>query len=465
MAFKCTASLALVSLLGWLLLAPARAGADDADKLIAIQVQLSSADAEVRLQALKDLKSVSYRSDDPIYVDVLALLDDPNDRVRAYAAYHAYHHRDQELAAQTLLDVLTGTDDEALYAAAVNLLMTDLADPQFVAPLWNLVDNPDQYVRAHSLTMLHNRFHAADLSMIPRLREVLETDGYSAARTGAVRLLGDLAPENPAANAALIGALDNKDSSVVKEASLLLPTLGPAAEPAIPKLIVLLEDECYDCLYTGISNVLVELGEIPELRKPITDELLVLLKSDDKYLIHRASKILGEMKTTDPRVKSTALEQLNGSFWESRQLGARLLIDVFLDDPATVPPLIALLADRDKYVREYAELALTARQTAAAEAIPALIDNLDYFYAPVRANAVSALAAIGPGDSTALEATRAALSDADEAVRLQAAIALIDAGARDDNVCEVVDALCSAANDMIADHAERLRQQLAGDGR
>jgi HEAT repeat protein len=313
--------------------------------------------------------------------------------------------------------------------------------------------------------MLHKRFHAADPSMIPRLREILETDDYSVARTGAVRLLGDLAPDNPAANTALIGALDSKDSSVVKEASLLLSKLGPAAAPAIPKLVVLLENECYDCLYTGISNVLVELGDIPELREPITDELLVLLKSDDKYLIHRASKILGEMKTSDPRVKAIALDQLSGSFWESRQLGARLLIDVFLDDPATVPPLIALLTDRDKYVREYAELALAARETAAATAIPELIDNLDYFYAPVRANAVSALAAAGPGNSTALEAIRTALDDADETVRLQAAIALIDAGAGGDYVREVVDALCLSASDMIADHAERLRQELAGDGR
>jgi len=465
MAFRCTASLALASLLGWLLLAPALASADAVDKLAAIQAQMSSADAEVRLQALKDLKSISFRSDDPIYADVLALLDDPDDRVRAYAAYHAYWHRNGELARKTFLAVLAGTNDEALYAAAVNLLMTEMADPEFVAPLWNLVDNPDQYVRAHSLTMLHKRFHAAEPSMIPKLRAVIETDDYSAARTAAVRLLGDLAPDNPAANAALISALDSKDSGVVKEASLLLPTLGPAAKPAIPTLIALLEDECYDCLYTGISNVLVELGGIPELREPITDELLVLLTSDDKYLIHRASKILGEMKTTDPRVKAIALDQLNGSFWESRQLGARLLIEVFLDDPATVPPLIVLLADHDKYVREYAELALAARQTAAAAAIPALIDNLDYFYPPVRANAVSALAAVGLGDSAALEAIRAALGDADDTVRLQAAMALIDARMVDDSVRDAVDALCSSAVGVIADRAELLRQQLAGGGR
>jgi HEAT repeat protein len=444
------------------LLAPAVAVDYDAGRVAELRPLLASPETEVRLKALKDLRQVSWPRDDPAYQDVLALLEDPDGRVRSYAAWQAYLKGDAELAKSVLLTVLANTADAAaLNSAGVVLQSFGLDDKDFVPPLFALIDHPDQYVRWRSLDCIHRR-QGADEQMIPALAQVVKTDEFSTARVAAVRLLGDLAPDCRAANAALIAALDGGDAGVVNEASRLLVKLGPAAAPAVPQLVEYLKNECYDCLYTGVSKVLAELAEIPELRRPITDELLVLLRSDDKYLIHRASKILGEMRTTDPRVRDVALDQLRGTFWESRQLGARLLINVFLDDPGTIAPLIVLLKDQDKYVREYAELALAARQADAAAAIPALIANLDYFYPPVRANAVSALAAIGENGSAVQEALHAALNDADDEVKLQAALALTGLGAVDQEVRNTVDQLCESADDEIAERAELLRQQLAG---
>lgn len=462
MAFRHLIGFVVCGLLAGTLAAPTRAAEYDAAKVAGLRPLLSSPDAEVRLQALKDLRQLSWPKEDPAYPEVLALLNDPDGRVRSYAAWQAYLKRDGDLAKPVLLDVLAGTDDAAaLNAAGVVLQSFGLDDTDYVPALFALIDHPDQYVRWRSLDCIHRR-QGAEPGMVPALARMATADDFVTARVAAVRLLGDLAPGCQAANEALITALDSGDAGVVTEASRLLEELGPAAAPAIPKLVTYLENECYDCLYTGVSDVLVELADVPELRGPITDQLLVLLKSDDKYLIHRSSKILGEMKTTDPRVEEVALNQLRGTFWESRQLGARLLADVFIDDPATIPPLLALLTDRDKYVREYAELAVAARGPAAAQAIPALVDNLKHFYAPVRANAVSALAAVGPDNAKAREAIRSVLGDLDEAVVLNALTALIGFGESDAAVVAALGKLCASETEYYAHNAELLKKKLAG---
>ena len=462
MASKRTLGLLICFTVLGALLAALPAGADPPVPVEELRPLLASTDAEVRLQALKDLRRVSWPREDAVYAEVLALLDDSDGSVRAYAAYHAYRHRDPDLAKSALIDVLSGGDDAACYDATIVLLSIELDDQDLVPLLWEQIDHPNKYVRAHSLTMLHSRFAAADPARLPALRNIMESDDYPVARAAAVKLIGDLAPEHEAAREALIAALDQGDSGVVTEASRQLIDLGPAAAPAIPKLVGYLEHQCYDCLFKGVSDVLVELAAVPELRPRITDELLRLLKSDDKYHVHRASKIFAEIETDDPRVREVALQQLGAGVWELRQLGARLLIDVFLDDPATLPPLIELLADRDKYVREYAELALAARGAQAAAAIPALLDNLEHFYPPVRVNAVSALAATGSADAAVLAGIRAALADGDDTVVLEAAAALIELEQADQQVRGVLAALAQSADEDTAEQAGRLQQSMEG---
>jgi serine/threonine protein kinase len=131
--------------------------------------------------------------------------------------------------------------------------------------------------------------------------------------------------------------------------------------------------------------------------------------------------------------------------------------------PANVlDPLLASLQSGDSFTRWRGVLALGALGTAAAAAVPALVDVLDDQDDNVRWTAATTLGKIGPAAGDAVPALAAALADRGDPVihkHAAAALAAIGSAARD-----AVPGLIGALRDADADVREEVRKALSSIG-
>ncbi len=196
-----------------------------------------------------------------------------------------------------------------------------------------------------------------------------------------------------------------------------LQEIGPAAEAAVPALVVVLGDDNWS-VRSSAASALGRIGPAAEAAVPALSEAL---KDDDTDVRSSAASALGRIGPAAEAAVPALSEALKHDDSGVRRSAAFALGS---SGPAAVPALIEALKDDDTTVRSAAAFALVRIGPTAEAAVPALIEALMDDDSDVRRSAASALGRIGRVAEAAMPALGKALTDDDGDVRTAARSAL-----------------------------------------
>jgi HEAT repeat protein len=250
-----------------------------------------------------------------------------------------------------------------------------------------------------------------------------------------------------------------------------LGEIGPAASPAVPRLVPLLRSDPEPALRLGVA---VALGRI---RDPeAVPALLEAMRGEDTKLRALAVEALGGIGVRASEAVPDLVAALADDAWEERRRSrhaspldtrAEYVVNPVVDalgrigSPA-VGPLVESLRAGKAATRRRAASALAAVSPATARPVGALVLALEDVEPEVRAEAARALATVGPRAREAATALVKAMGDSAWEVRRHAANAL---GALGPDVASVsVPALEKALRDADRDVARSVSNALASLG-
>jgi pyruvate, orthophosphate dikinase len=262
-------------------------------------------------------------------------------------------------------------------------------------------------------------------------------------RHQAIAMLSDAGLEASLAMPALIKALKDRESQVRSSAAWALGRIGPDASEAIPALLDALKDDSSPYVRGDAAEALGRVARIIDQGSALDKALAALdkmgdlsysarvalqdaLADKDRYVQEQARYALmtdakfssaGEAtdKTRLEEQISSSIEGLKSPDTSTRRLALERLADIGAPAEKAIPYIsMALLNDRNVYVRMYAARALGKIGPLSDEVIPSLVNALkDSYY--VNRESVEALKKIGPAAAYVLYKS---LDDADAAYAL-----------------------------------------------
>jgi HEAT repeat protein len=246
----------------------------------------------------------------------------------------------------------------------------------------------------------------------------------------------------------LLDKLEKGDFAAKLYALDELGKLGAKAKPAVPTLIIILEDDKSpipgaaaavkeetiahpeDANPTLRSSAAATLGDIGPDAKPAIPALLKNLKDKDKYVRCVSADALAGIGSKEERVLSALKDALNDSVSEVRIDAAEALNELDPDNPDALSALIKLLKDKDPETRRDAASVLEQIQsTKINTVVPALLRAIKDPDENVRSKAAQSLGSICEKAMTVVPALVERLEkDKSSHVRIQAAQALQEYG-------------------------------------
>jgi HEAT repeat protein len=428
-------------------------------------VKLAAAEAAIRLRTADATDAVA------------AWLNAPDPRLRRKACDVARALPSPRVVAP-LARTLGDPDAEVRAAAAEALGRQASADA--VPPLLGRLDDGSPPVRVHIVAALARL--GDPRAVVPLVGKV--QDSSPEVREGVVRALGDLG--DPRASPALVLALRDQNTDVRRDALGALGRLR--ATDAIDAIAPFVTDRTPALRLAALAalgriatpdalRVLVQAlgaadGGGPLDRAPVCDALVaggaasipplhaLLAGSPSPSAASSAAWVLGALHATaeGPTIvaamrhgtlpAASALHALVGAgtpaevpvvlefvadpspvVREEALDAAAALLDPHHPDGRAVEPLAAALRDIRPSPAERAKMAALLGRTGAARAAPVLVELTRAHDTDLRLAAIDALGTLGPAEGIGTDdALLDALSSADPAVRLRAAIALEDAG-------------------------------------
>ena len=257
---------------------------------------------------------------------------------------------------------------------------------------------------------------------VPAVSEILRGRDPDA-RIRAVKALGAAGPKAAAATADLLRALGDRDEELRTAAAAALGRIGhgPEAKAAIPALIAALKDPDWKVR----QHAAVALGQIGPMTDRVIAALIVGLKDPEEAVALRASDaltligtsalppVLALLRDEDRAVRQSAIGTLVDFGRAAHTPGDETEAHARERAAAARAALRSALGDRDERVRFGASEAL---RRLGKEAVPDLIAALGDPSAATRLGAAQTLGAIGGEARAALDALRRRRDDPDPAV-------------------------------------------------
>jgi len=195
---------------------------------------------------------------------------------------------------------------------------------------------------------------------IPALIDALQ-DKDETVRTNAMRSLGTIGQSPELAVPALVGGLKREIPGDAREsASEALIKFGPAAKPAVPALIALLNENDLS-LDTSVAPVLGAIGPGAQDAEPA---LLAILRGSNDQVRLEAADALGKIGRDQAEAVAVTTPILEAEDWQDRMRAAGVLKDLGPAAATSVPALTKALNDKDRDVRRAAAVSLAQIATA-----------------------------------------------------------------------------------------------------
>jgi len=258
-------------------------------------------------------------------------------------------------------------------------------------------------------------------AVTPTLLKMLH-DGDPRVRQATILALGRSRAKNHAVVLALSGALEDPDVSVRKTVFDVLTAMGPAAKPAVPRLIRMLRED------REVDFAVSLLGTIgPPAREAVPDLVAIYEKGKESGRGYPAVWPLGRIGPAEI-VLPILLESMRAPL-KSPRSGHRdnAIRAIGFLGPAAREAIPELIGQLDETFLGGTGSAMTALHEIGPEAIPYLIEALrsaDNWNC--RAGAALTLAKFGPAGKAAIPALQQALHDGESRVALEAAFALVN---------------------------------------
>ncbi|MBN9522643.1 HEAT repeat domain-containing protein [bacterium] len=260
--------------------------------------------------------------------------------------------------------------------------------------------------------------------VVPALVEALADPEVRRTAFTCLRLIGRPAG---AAAPALVKELHGPKPVDRLSATSALGRIGPAAEPAVPRLVQMLNDPGEDRGVRG--EVIAALGTLRTDSPDAVAALIRIVNDSSPVFRPEAAEALGRIGPPAKRAVPDLIRTLSDAeLTRLRRQAAFALGEMGPDAGAAVPALRAALADPDPNLSWNAAVALGNIGPGASAAVPDLVARLDATPAPgqadLRRKLLTALGRIGPAAGTAVPRITTFLGSPDRALRLAAAEAL-----------------------------------------
>jgi HEAT repeat protein len=338
--------LALLYLAGAFVVPPSARAQDDNDRLERNLHDLKSKNADVRAYAAEALGEG-------------ASPDFPVDR-----------REPMRKAIPALMEALTDNDPEVRLQAA-NALGNIPGDMRVaVPPLIKALRDKDNSVREHAAQSLGNIGQSAELA-VPALIAALQ-DKNESVRERAAESLGSFSGSAELAVPALVGALKRNDDRTFASDALI--KFGPAASPAVPDLIALLQEKDPH-LPWYVAPVLGAIGPKAQAAEPA---LVNLLRGTDEQGRLEAANALGKIgRDHQPEAVAVATRLLEAQDYFVRDRAAGVLGNAGVAAEPSIAALTKSLDDENEEVRMVAATSLSrialklrnAREIKATESL------------------------------------------------------------------------------------------------
>jgi HEAT repeat protein len=376
----------------------------------------------------------------PATAVVLKLLEDPDD---GFVAVVANSLRDIGTPAIPILRKALRNQNATVRKHAGLVLLA--IGPGAVPDLLDALKDPDAGVRWQAVGNLcqvaydRSKDELTARLVIASLMTALAKDANKEVRAEAATCLALLAAKATVAVPALIDALDDREPIVHYAAMRALAAIGPAAKPALPRLVEMVENAPADrpaqeevralianvdndsyALRSKATHALERLGRIA-----VTPLREALEKSPSLEANRRLRTLLDRLERQEREYGVAAVVALGGIGVEARSAVpvllatlndkarsremhmcvARALGTIHSENPAVVAALTSMLRDKDGVVRLACVCGNESPPVAARAAlISALSDSHSEFGMSVVAAAAKALGAMGPDAADAVPA-------------------------------------------------------------
>ena len=436
----------------------AELGAGGAEAVPILVAALSDSDEEIVWHAARALGAIGEGAAVAV-PKLVPALDDERVKVRAYAAYALGRIGKPSMPAADKLIELAFDKDALVRRSAIRALR--VIDPPQEKTLPLVIKILQQGEMSVILPALHSLAEQGK-DAVPRLRNVLK---HEEAQYWACLVLAEIGPDAVEAVPEIQEVLKSKNPDVRLEGLVALGEIGPGAKDAVPAVVALSEnDEFKHVRYAAIYA----LGKIGG-DGAATASLRKGMKSDDEFLKTISAWALARTNPTNKELVAEAVSMIVNAFQSEdvhvRQAAARAMVEFDVDREVVAPLLVKALEDKDPTVVANAIAALASLGPKALGHIDDALANKS-----LRHYAVRLVARLGGEADVAVPALIDALgkqTDSPEDLEFtreaQFALSAIGPGAKD-AIPALVKSLASA-NEGVAASAAYALGKIGADAR
>jgi HEAT repeat protein len=321
----------------------AELGASGADAVPALIKLLDDSDEVIVWHAARTLGAVGDSAATAV-PQLTAKLGDERPKVRAYSAFALGRIGKPALSAVDTLVELAFDDDAVVRRSALRALrQIDPPQEKTMPMVIKILEQGDMSIIIPALQSIAEEGKDA----VPRLRRALK---HEKAQYWACVVLADIGPDSAEAVPELINVLKAKDPDVRLEALVALGAIGDAAKPAIPAIVALAEGDDYKHVRYAAIYALGQLGGNGAATKSLRNGM----KSDDEFLRTICSWAAARTSPNDKELVAEAIGLIVDSFQSEdvhvRRAAARAMVEFDADREVVAPLLVKALADKDQTV-------------------------------------------------------------------------------------------------------------------
>ena len=352
-------------------------GAGAASAVPSLVAALGDSDEEIVWHAARALGSVGEGA--AVAVPKLAaLLADDRPKIRAYAAYALGRIGKPASATVDRLIELAFDEDAVVRRSALRALRQIDPPQEKAMPLViKMLEQGDISVIIPALQSLAEQGKEA----VPRLRAALK---HEQAQYWACLVLAEIGPDAVEAVPEIQEVLKAGNPDTRMEALVALGEIGPGAKSAIPAVVALAENDEFQHVRYAAVYALGKIGG----SDAATESLRKGMRSDDEFLKTISSWALARTNPTDKALVAEAVGLIVNAFQSDdvhvRQAAARAMVEFEVDRELVAPLLVKALEDKDPTVVANAIDALASLGPQALAHIDDALDNKGLRHLAVR---------------------------------------------------------------------------------